>query len=375
MSAAELEAAERVLTVEDREALGVSDARDVRRLVEEELRGPGSSRTTPRVRPQAGGSKSRSSGHRNGVLVMKSLVIAALVAAVLVGGVLVSVRMQGGPSDTLDAALANSREDRIAELEERLATVDGLREEVQTLSNLVSRLTMREREVARARASAPSDAGDVRTASLEEAGMDDALIAAATAKLETPSGQEKFYDAVRAGVQRYQQEERQGRQRLKGEVETQIRELGQGPYGRYNLKVNSMAKWLELNDYQRDVYHNQVTHYDPLIQKVRAREKEDPQNSERYQQERRDLRQEFSAIFVNTLQPDQAEIFDDMSDYEKRPDSSDPKLVSRLIWGREARAEREAAGESSDLDPATSRRSSSDRPPATDSTESDVKRR
>ena len=229
---------------------------------------------------------------------MKSLVIATLVIAVLVVGIFVSVKMQDDGLGGSDETVSASQESRLSQLEDKLAAVDGLREDVKALADLVAKIETRKGEGTADRTPAPGGKRGAKSSSPQRESVDGEVIAAATEMLKTPKGQEEFYDAVKAGVRRYQQEESQQRQRRMVEIGREIEEFSQGPYGKYNLKVNSMAKWLELNDFQKELYHTQVAHYDSLIMNVSTREKEDPENRDKYGQERKDLRQEFVSIFV-----------------------------------------------------------------------------
>jgi len=277
---------------------------------------------------------------------MKSFVIASLATAVLVVGIFVSIKMQDDGVFGSDETLRVSQESRLSQLEDQLTAVDELREDVKALADIVAKLEARKGEGTDDRTPAPGETRGTNSSSAQRESVDEEVFAAVTEMLKTPKGQEELYGAVKAGVRRYQQEERQQRQLRNAEIKEQIEEFIQGPYGKYNLKVNSMAKWLGLNDYQRGIYHTQVTHYDGLILKVWNREKEDPENSdENYDQERNDLRQEFVSVFVNTLLPEQAETFNGMTDYEKRPDTKERRM-KRLIYGHELRSDRADATES-----------------------------
>ena len=291
---------------------------------------------------------------------MKRLLIGATLAMLLVAGALVSVRMRGDGDRGTDASVVESHDARLSELEEQLEALDGLREEVRVLTDLVSRYVPRSDEgsadgASTHGASARSGMERVQPASLRDGTDGGDVTAAALEQLKTPSGQEEFYDAVRASVQRYRQEEQQERRDRNKQIERDIRGFAKGPYGKYNLKVNSMAKWLGLNDYQKDTYHTQVLHYEGLIQEVRGREKEDPQGrGKEYHNERQALREEFASVFVNSLVPEQAEVFNGMSEYEKRPDSTEPKMMRRVIYGHEMRAGRDDAPLSDDATAARS---------------------
>ena len=359
MSVEKLQAAKSLLTTKDKAALGISDARYVRRLVEERLRDRASRPRSPETHQKPDLSISKNPGQRNGVLVMKSVVIATLVAAVLVVGFFVSVRMQDDGLGGADERVSASQQSRLSQLEDRLAAVDGLREEVKTLADLVARLEARTGEGTDERTPALGGTRGATSSSPQRESVDEEVIEAVTELLKTPRGQEEFDSVVEASVRRYQQQERQKRQLRTAEIKEEIEEFRQGPYGKYNLKVNSMAKWLDLNDYQKGVYHTQVAHYDAQIQDARTREKEDPENRDKYRQERQDLRQGFVSIFANSLQPEQVEIFNAMSDYEKRPDG-DERTMARVIYGREARSDREGEPHGEMLQPrATPRRARS----------------
>jgi len=279
---------------------------------------------------------------------MKSFVVATSVAAVLVVVVVLALKAQeDGPAQS-DEMVRLAQESRLTQLEEKLAAVEGLREDVRELSNLVATLESKTREREEESAQAREEGREVDSPASQKGSIEDDVVAAVAEVLKTSEGQERLYGAVKSSVERFKNEEREERELRTAEIKEQIEEFKEGPYGKYNLKVNSMAKWLDLNDYQRGVYHTQVVSYDESIQEVRSREKDDPENRDTYRRERKDLRKEFASRFADCLLEDQAEIFNAMSDYAKRPDG-DERMTARIVYGREFRGDREARWDSDRL--------------------------
>lgn len=348
MSVEKIESAKSLLSAEDRAALEISDPRHVRRLVEKQLRDVSSGPAKPGVRRKRRHSVNKNSGRRKGVLVMKSFVVATSVATVLVVVVVLALKAQEDGPGQSDEMVRLAQESRLSQLEEKLAAVEGLREDVRELSNLVATLESKTREREEVSAQVREGGRDVDSPASQKGSIEDDVVAAVAEVLKTSEGQEKLYGAVKSSVERFKNEEREERELRTAEIKEQIEEFKEGPYGKYNLKVNSMAKWLDLNDYQRGVYHTQVVSYDESIQEVRSREKDDTENRDTYRRERKDLRKEFASRFADCLLEDQTEIFNAMSDYAKRPDG-DERMTARIVYGREFRGDREARWDSDRL--------------------------
>jgi hypothetical protein len=277
---------------------------------------------------------------------MKIFILATLVAAILLVGVFVSVRIYDDKIVDSEETVGASQDARLSQLEDKLSAVNEMREEVKALTDLVARLETAKAEETADRAPGQSETRGASFSSSQGESVDEKVIAAVAEVLKTPEGREEFEGAVREGVRQFQQEERRKRQLRTAAIKEEIEELSQGPYGKYNLKVNAMAKWLDLDDNQKDAYHTQVEKYDAMIEETRTREGADAENYDKYHEERENLRKEFASVFDTSLSPEQSETFNALETLEKRPDKNE--MTPRLFYGHEMRADRAEATESSD---------------------------
>ena len=127
--------------------------------------------------------------------------------------------------------------------------------------------------------------------------------------------------------------EREEAQKRREERRREAEELSQGPYDRYNLKVNSMAKVLGLSEGQRDQYFEVSKKYNEKLQEMRqqmfARRGEGEAEGEgegrgrgRFSRENRDqireafetIQNEYAAEVEAMLTADQIEVYSQLSE-------------------------------------------------------------
>lgn len=99
------------------------------------------------------------------------------------------------------------------------------------------------------------------------------------------------------------------------------KEMQKGPYGKYNYKVNSLAKKLELNGYQKQFYYDLLVGYKDRFTELRKGvdwKNEEARDS--YERAKSELTDQFSREFVQVLSPPQVEAYDDLSNWEKAPE-------------------------------------------------------
>jgi hypothetical protein len=102
----------------------------------------------------------------------------------------------------------------------------------------------------------------------------------------------------------------------------EIAALHEGPYGAHNFKVNTMSQRLDFADYQKQRYHDLLLAYTDRITVSREEEDLDQENRQRYRDRRSELRKQFVSEVTNILEPDQAEVFAALPEFEQRPDGT-----------------------------------------------------
>ena len=182
---------------------------------------------------------------------MEKIVIAVLLAVVVGGAAVGGIMLLGK-----DGA---GEPEAVTRLQAELKTT---REAVQALKTDIARLTARQTELANAlsiRPAAPEGAPRVSAEEGESFEVSDALRGEVFAII---AEERKIREEER---QKQREEADQRREERRKEVE----ELSQGPYERLNLKVNSMAKALGLDDTQRDKYAEITKKYRDKIDEER----------------------------------------------------------------------------------------------------------
>ncbi len=178
-----------------------------------------------------------------------SVLLTVVIGAAAVGGVYYL-----GAGDKADDPEA------VAQLQTELQTT---RDAVKALKADVKRLTAMQTELANALSVRPVPAGGLAEASGEDGET--------TVVIEEGLRGQVF--ALIAEERKLRDEERQKQReeadKQREERRKEMEELGQGPYERLNLKVNSMAKALALDDTQRDKYAEITKKYRDKIDEER----------------------------------------------------------------------------------------------------------
>lgn len=248
-----------------------------------------------------------------------SLLLALVVGGAAVGGIYVYNNSGAGNEDVL-RAIGQVRED-----------IEATREAVAAMQGRFSRLESGQKTL-----------GDtIRTQS---------SLAVRTDSPEAPSGEaaapgstdmRNYVLAMIAEERKIREEERQREReeadKLREQRRAEAEELSQGPYDRYNLKVNSMAKVLAMSDAQRDQYFEVSKKYSDKMQELRQQmfsrrggQGGDPQADTgaapggrgRMSQENRDqiraafdtVQKEYSAEVEAMLTASQLEVYNQLSD-------------------------------------------------------------
>ena len=132
----------------------------------------------------------------------------------------------------------------------------------------------------------------------------------------------EFKDYIFALIDEKKRIDAEERQRWIEEVRREREEMSKGPYGRFNLKVNSMAKVLNLDDGQRDRYYELVKSHWEALQELRKNT--DWKNREArnlYRQKEKEIREAFDAEVQAMLTQEQLDIYQKLSSWAKNPQS------------------------------------------------------
>jgi hypothetical protein len=234
-------------------------------------------------------------------------VLLALVLAAVLAGALFLYRSQDQPAAgaaeaellALRRELAETR-DRIAVLEE---TVDVLRARGVEARPAVE-------------ATPPEDGAGAAAPPAEPTVEQPESAAAAAAELRPQTEEFREYVFGLIGEERRLREELQ-RQRAE-EYRRELEELKKGPYERFNTKVNSMAKVLNLSDGQRDRYYEVSKAYWDEMQELRRGTKwQDSDARKRFKEEQDQLQKDFALDVERILTAPQAELFRELPEWSR----------------------------------------------------------
>lgn len=134
------------------------------------------------------------------------------------------------------------------------------------------------------------------------------------------SDEESFREYL-FGVIEEERNQQQARAREQAEQRRlEWEELRKGPYGQYNMKVNSMAKALTMNQSQKDSYHQLLTQYaDRFSELTKDTNWRDPQAVTTYQEKQKTLQEDFDADVVRLLTPQQGEDYLKLPQWQRQP--------------------------------------------------------
>ncbi len=214
---------------------------------------------------------------------MSKVIVSVVLAAGLVGAIVVGVS-RGGDSDSSDVASQISP--GISAIRGEIAT---LHDEIAALSDSVQSLRDSQERIARDSRSVPVPASAVGATS----GSGEAVPTMSSADLHG------FVAAVLEEQERVKDENRE-REREEARVRTEERKreiaaLSEGPYDRYNLKINSLGNVLSMSDAQKQGYFELTTAYREKVEQTmkelrEQRSKKETEASEGENGETRDRR-------------------------------------------------------------------------------------
>jgi len=212
-------------------------------------------------------------------------------------------------------------EKRLDGIEARLEGLDRLEAEVRRLAGAAggSPAASEERSPGEdGPALAGADAGEAP----EEAGgePEPEAVRAVAAAIRSTGGEEGLRRYIARVVDEQRTEREAAAVRRIEERRQELLALQEGPYGKHNYRVNSMAKRLGFSDAQKAVYYSNLVEYSGRIDALREQEKADAANAQRYRDARAEARKEFAGVIVSTLTPQQAETFKALPEFEQRPD-------------------------------------------------------
>ena len=96
-------------------------------------------------------------------------------------------------------------------------------------------------------------------------------------------------------------------------------ELSQGPYGNFNLKVNSMAKLLEMPGAQRDRYHEiSARHWEKLQELRKGINWSEPGARQNYHAEHERIEAQFAEDVAQILSIDQLAVYEKLPAWTRR---------------------------------------------------------
>lgn len=251
---------------------------------------------------------------------MKTGVFALLLSVVLVGGVAVAILSGRGISadSARSEALMAEQATRVAALD---ATIDQLNDQVARLADRLKLL-----EEGSARRTAIGTSGRVSVASSEESGSEaDAELAPLAeeprltlAQVLQPEQEKMLREYVAQVYLDARNQRREEEQKLAAEKQKEWEALGEGPYGEHNRRVNTLGKALGWNDLQKYRYHALLLGYlDRQKALANGLDMKDPESRKEMRRQSKLLGEEFDAVVLNTLTPEQAEIFGDLSPDQK----------------------------------------------------------
>jgi len=146
---------------------------------------------------------------------------------------------------------------------------------------------------------------------------------------------------VKQAIQEELEEGRRAAERRAQEMKNQIEELGQGPYGRFNVRVNFIQRRLALNEFQKQRFYALLTEYSARLEEIRqGLNKEDKAALEAYREGRKQMEDEFDGLVIQILTPPQAQDYQELPSTARSPA---PEAVEGTIKVALITAEREAS--------------------------------
>lgn len=99
-------------------------------------------------------------------------------------------------------------------------------------------------------------------------------------------------------------------------------EMHNGPFGKYNYKVNLVGKKLSLDDDQKRYYHETLVDFARRFQEARRDVKWlDSQSRKEFHARQRELQEQLDDTLLPILAPEQAEVYERIPEWQRRPDA------------------------------------------------------
>ncbi len=241
---------------------------------------------------------------------MKTAVISLVLASVLLAcaAALVLYAKSGSAPASESARVDSAGAQELAQLAER---VERLERALQVLT---------ERGGRSASSAAGNAEGDVPERGPEASGGASELTAAndaAGAALPEGSGRNELRELVRQVIAD-ERSERQERSRKAAETRMrEFEELGKGPYGKYNRRVNTLAGKLNLHESQAQRYHELLAKYDTQAEELRRGvAMTDPEARRKYREDYGKIETEFNEQARLLLDGAQLEAYEKLHAFE-----------------------------------------------------------
>jgi hypothetical protein len=149
--------------------------------------------------------------------------------------------------------------------------------------------------------------------------------------LERPGGLRSFVEQV---IQEEREERVREEERRVEEEKRQWSELTEGPYGKMNLRVNVLSRRLGLDERQEQRYFQVLTEYSAHLDEAsRGLDKQNPESVRSFEERRKAIREEFEAVVLEGLTPDQAREYRALPDFARSPGQSNTKEMA-ILWAK-----------------------------------------
>jgi hypothetical protein len=185
-----------------------------------------------------------------------SKVLLSVVLALLVGGAVVAGI---GFLPAKPEEVAQSDGEALFEVAALRESLEGTREALRLVSERLDQLESAQKELAAVR-------------ELQQIGTPGEGAAAEAKEIVPPDLRSYVFACIDEERKLREEEQRKQREELRQRMEERRKEreeLSKGPYERYNLKVNSVAKELGLDDSQREAYYELVKRYSEKYSEAR----------------------------------------------------------------------------------------------------------
>jgi hypothetical protein len=249
--------------------------------------------------------------------IWRSLVLATSLLA-LAGAITFAVTRSRPPEPAIPAQ--RTVEESLSSLDARLSEV---LERLERLESSLAALERRPKAVPRETATLPALAADPEAP------------AAGARRLSAP-GQGAEEEGLRTYIHQVIQEEREERrqeeERRRIEEKRTWEELGQGPYGDFNLRVNCMTRVLGLDDRQKQRYFEILSHYSTRLQEsAKGLNKLDPESLRAYEERKQQVLAEFETVALQAFTPAQAQQYRELPSSAKSPGPESAKTLTLLV--------------------------------------------